>query len=235
MTDRKLEMMGYEATLEGGVRRITRETLQNGAQGRDIEGLVSSAASFADGTVQDLATKQPPPQPIACADGCHFCCITTEVHAAPLEVLHMARHVEATYDFTRQAMLLSRLREWAQGRLDATAESVRRPCPLLEDGRCGAYAARPMVCRGFNSYDAGVCERHKIDGDDTPIEGYVHQDRVHQATLLGLANGADEARRAGAAVDLAPALLARLTDPAAETRWLAGVDEFKEARIRERK
>lgn len=235
MTDRKHEMMGYETTLEGGVRRIARETLENGAQGRDLEGLVTAAASFAAGIAQDLAAKQPPPRPIACADGCHFCCITTEVHAAPLEVLHLARHVEATYDFTRQAMLLSRLREWAQAHLVATAKPVRRPCPLLEDGRCGAYAVRPMVCRGFNSYDAEVCERHKIDGDDTPIEGYVHQDQVHQAILLGLVNGASEAGRAGATVDLALALLARLTDPAAETRWLAGVDEFKEARIRERK
>ncbi len=232
MTETPPKMMGYEATVEGGVRRIVKDSLENDVQGRDIEALVLSVSVFAAGTAQDLAAKQPPPKPIACTGGCHFCCITTEVHASPLEVLRIARLVEATYDFTEQAKLLARLREWVQARMILTPKPVRRLCPLLEGGHCGVYAARPMVCRSFNSYDASVCERHKLAGDETPIKGYVHQERIHQATLLGMVNGANEAGRAGDCLDLPTALLKRLTDPKTETRWLAGFDEFEDARVR---
>lgn len=37
------------------------------------------------------------------------------------------------------------------------AEKLTDPCPLLRDGRCGAYGARPLSCRLFGAVDPMPC------------------------------------------------------------------------------
>lgn len=82
---------------------------------------------------------------LACPPGCGACCLSPEVEAAPEELTLWAE-------------------EWVlQGRAEATlarletleAEGIPT-CALYEpssadgrDGRCGAYAWRPLVCRLF--------------------------------------------------------------------------------------
>ena len=37
------------------------------------------------------------------------------------------------------------------------AEKIGDPCPLLRDGRCSAYRARPLSCRVFGAVDPMPC------------------------------------------------------------------------------
>ncbi|MGH6660394.1 MAG: YkgJ family cysteine cluster protein [Rhodospirillales bacterium] len=203
--------------------------------GTGLEALVDAVTGFMEGLASDVARRQPPPRPIACKKGCAFCCFGTEVHASPPEVFRVAAHLDRRPDGKKKTALITRIADVAAAkaadRAKMTAPAVF-PCPLLEAGRCSVYAARPLVCRGFNSYDAGTCERRKIGGERVTIEGYAHQDAIAQATLRGVQRGCAEVGRAGVAVDLAPALHIALTEPDARRRWMAGEDVFRSARAR---
>ena len=115
---------------------------------------------------------------VSCRAGCGACCAQL-VPIAPLEAVRLAEVVEAAPGPRREALearfghAVRRLRE--TGLLDRSApagqaalrspaptrktpwEDVSRryfdariPCPFLEDGSCGVYTERPMVCREYN-------------------------------------------------------------------------------------
>jgi len=47
----------------------------------------------------------------------------------------------------------------------AERKAGNRPnCALLKEGRCSVYEARPLMCQGWNSLDAGACERYAVTG-----------------------------------------------------------------------
>ena len=114
----------------------------------------ATAATAAAGhaAVAALPTAQPATV-VACAVGCAHCChfpvgITWPEGRALAEALQ--------HDAARQRALLAAA--------DATATAtwqqlVGMPCPLLVDGRCAVYAARPLPCRSLSSADALACER----------------------------------------------------------------------------
>lgn len=71
---------------------------------------------------------------IACHPGCHDCC--RHLSLFPVEAASLAVALRGLPDAKA-----CRIREQARAsRLDA-------PCPLLADGLCLLYAARPLICR----------------------------------------------------------------------------------------
>jgi len=103
----------------------------------------------------------------------------------------------------------------------------------LVDNVCSVYPVRPLVCRGFNSYDAYACEMQKsFLQEDVTIEGYAHQGRAAQAALAGLRRGLEEGGLSGDVLDLAPALRIVLTTPNVAQRWLSSEPVFEGARAR---
>jgi uncharacterized protein len=235
---RKSGRFDYVAPLEEKTTAIVAAALGAvGEPGNDtgLVALVDAVTGFMEELASDMARRQPPPHPIACKKGCAFCCFGAEVHASPPEVFRIADYLDERSNGRKKTALAARIADVAAAkaanRAQTTAPAVY-PCPLLDAGRCGVYAVRPLVCRGFNSYDAGICERHKIGGEKVTIKGYAHQDAIAQATLRGLQRGCAEAGRVGAAVDLAPALHIALTELDARRRWIAGDDVFRTARAR---
>lgn len=108
--------------------------------------------------VTDLEAGYPP---FACRSGCNYCCYHPPL-VTSLEWQALYPHLQNLTGEQRRAVLgmADLLRPYApdllalrQQALDAaTAEAMDAPpiqCPLLIDGRCIAYAARPMVCRGY--------------------------------------------------------------------------------------
>lgn len=224
----------YEGPLEAQVIEIVA-----GAIGADpgvggLGALVDAATRFMDDLTRDMAERHPPPRPIACREGCAFCCIGTEVHVSAPEVLRIRDYLTRHLGAGEAEALKARLRESADRKaaLGPGDGPPPLPCPLLDDSRCRVYPVRPLVCRGFNSYDAGVCERRKVGGEDVEITGYALQDGTAQATLRGIQRGCAERGLMGDALDLAPALAIAMETPDAAERWRAGEDVFGPARAR---
>jgi Fe-S-cluster containining protein len=107
-----------------------------------------------------------------------------------------------------------------------------RSCPLLVDDRCTAYAVRPLTCRGFNSADAGRCERAHHSGDWSAVPVFVPQQRLATFVLDGLRAGLQESKLDGELLELAAALHVALSSADAEERWLKGERVFAAARLR---
>jgi hypothetical protein len=73
-------------------------------------------------------------QHLACRKGCDSCCRHLSLFL--VEGVALARFLAG-----QDPLLLEKIRERAR---NAPADG---PCPLLEDGACLLYAARPMICR----------------------------------------------------------------------------------------
>lgn len=81
-----------------------------------------------------LATSSRQESQISCRAGCHACCRHLSVFAVEAQALREALDAlgAAEASFIRQK---------------AAASGPEDPCPLLEDGLCLLYCARPIICR----------------------------------------------------------------------------------------
>ncbi|BCR05601.1 hypothetical protein DESUT3_26700 [Desulfuromonas versatilis] len=128
---------------------------------------------------------------IACRRGCDACC----------------RHL-ALFQVEAAALALA-LEELGGARADhirarAAAASPEGPCPLLEDGACLLYAARPLICRthglpllstGEQGQKVDFCPENFRDMSSLPARAVVNLEvlntalvsvnRLFAATLLG--------------------------------------------------
>jgi hypothetical protein len=106
---------------------------------------------------------------------------------------------------------------------------IARACPMLRDGACSVYAARPMTCRMAVSESAEICARAFAPGagaEHIPVpEYYPTLRRGYSIALAGAL------RRAGFpawSYEFNAAMRTALTRPDAEAAWLAGEDIFAE-------
>ncbi len=80
-----------------------------------------------------------------CADNC---CLTRFYHHTLLEYLYLIEGMRALETDIRQAVRKQALAVCAKmADADSRGETLRIMCPLNRDGRCLAYAFRPMICR----------------------------------------------------------------------------------------
>ena len=226
----------YQAPVEKGVADIVVRVLKSFDAGGRLNDLFDATVGFVGGLMADLERAQPPPRPLACGEGCAYCCIGMEVHVSPLEVLRIADYVTRTLarsDLEDLVKITKSVDAEKKSAREAGAERPRFTCPLLVDRRCSVYDVRPFVCRGFNSYDALKCEQRKRGGIEfAVVEGYVHPKMVARSALNGVRLGCIAAGLEDDVLDLAPALLIALTTADAKERWLGGEAVFETARVR---
>ncbi len=105
---------------------------------------------------------------VACSRGCSWCCHQM-VCVFPGEMREITNHINKLAGPIRRSLrerarpILKKWVEWFKQRLSVAEEQLRnpillaqawvgKPCPMLqEDGSCGIYAARPLVCRTTTS------------------------------------------------------------------------------------
>jgi Fe-S-cluster containining protein len=209
------------------------------AEGRGADGAVelgAEAGAWADDLTDEVRARLPPARALACAEGCAHCC-HLKVLATPPEVLRLVAHLRATRSKEELQPIRERVAEAdrkTRGLTAAERAAERLPCPLLEDGRCIAYEARPLACRGINSFDARACERTLDHPEEAvPLPLYQPQVQIADAVRTGVAVGAGRSTLDGRLLELNAGLRIALEDSGAGKVWVRGKNSFAPARDRE--
>ncbi|MBL6945324.1 MAG: hypothetical protein ISR47_01655 [Rhodospirillales bacterium] len=200
-----------------GASRTPRNVLDNAER---IQGIF-------DFTNERMSTMFPPAEPVACKSGCTYCCHLLFFTDA-LSVFLVADRLQKNCSPDSLAALKTRLNEFIDNGYGLT--QVPRPsCPVLVDGLCMAYDARPLVCRAQNSLRVSECE----DKHHGKLEMVVAHDvplRVWAVLLEGIAAGFAEAGLAGnESLEFVTALKIALETPDAMDKWIAGEPVFEPA------
>lgn len=228
-----LGVSGADLEARRSQRLRTASRLASGRTPLDVVAIAEEAGAVAEDAVRSAIASDPPRLPSACREGCAFCCYQTVGTAAP-EVLRIVSYLRQTLTTEQMQATLARVRERAEQRRALRPDRrsrARLPCPLLVENRCIAYSVRPLTCRGFNSADAGACERSLQTGNAAGVPAYAPQRRLCTFVLDGMRAGLEEARLDGELLELALALDIALTLPNAAERWLAGETVFAAARL----
>lgn len=137
-------------------RTLTGAALRRGIR---LEAVAEETARAADAAIGIIEEEYHPP--LDCKERCWYCCCHPGVLASLPEIIRIVIVARQTFSAEELTSLKERARRYAdanKGRDFAElAKSPPTPCPLLVDGRCSVYDARPLVCRGYNSTDVNAC------------------------------------------------------------------------------
>lgn len=166
---------------------------------------------------------------IGCKTGCFYCCYI-KVDALPLEVFGLASYIKQHFSADQIEEIRARARANREkiAALSADAQKTAKiPCPLLQDGRCMCYKARPMICRRYYS--------HKVEPCEAMFNGTAKEDMRGQIPELTFALSMmvmkiqDSLEKSGfdaAPYDLSSALDEALNNPKCYKRWRQGKTAF---------
>ena len=189
----------------------------------------SAAAGIAQSVFEISLRRDPGRHAVVCQKGCAHCC-TNFVSASVPEILALAHVVRAQWP-SAEAQIRVRI-DSVSARDFAAADrtGLTLPCPILEGGACSAYAARPLVCRGFASVSLDACIR-SLDDASVAIPNTRH--RIHYRTQSAMALWAalKSLGLSYASYDLHHAVRVAVAYPDAEAEWLSGRAVFAEVQM----
>jgi Fe-S-cluster containining protein len=201
--------------------------LTEGRTPEKLTEVADNARACADTLTRTFLEKLPPSRPIACKEGCAWCCRLHVTLTVP-EVIAIADYLRATLPATELESLKARVTELDQETHGLNPWQRARtglPCALLVEGRCSVYPVRPLACRGWNSYDAARCEQGVL-----ALQAYGPQLYACSTVRLGMRQGLGQAGLSGADLELTAALRIALENPDVAKQYLAQEPVFAEAR-----
>jgi Fe-S-cluster containining protein len=191
--------------------RSTRGFIQEGG-GPDLlpvlgEGLLELADEFTNRYAREWRLDEP-----ACRAGCSHCC-TLRVDVTVAELAHLLDVIRSEWAPDAVQALRDRI-EVVWHRRESLPVRARRearvPCPLLVDGHCSVYAARPLACRAWHAFDADACRADAAAPNTRDIAYNPHRLGIAHSVALGAAAALREAGVAPSHVDLLTGLRAGL-------------------------
>lgn len=136
--------------------------LNAGGKKADIRKSLSEMYAAVDTMIDSVyALAQQQGQTIDCKLGCEFCC-HQPVFALDYEMDYLHKYLNEYFDDQTMAEIAEKAKQKEEklGQLkDKELLNAKFPCPLLGEGACMAYEARPMACRIYLSTDVKTCER----------------------------------------------------------------------------
>ncbi len=166
---------------------------------------------------------------LACREGCSFCChIKVDAHAH--EVLYAADSLRRNLSAAQIEGIVARSRAHAEkiGPMSLQQQmTTNNQCPLLVDGRCIGYEARPLACRRHHATDVKLCEEI-YDKADPSLPGSQDEELKLYGAIYWMAvkkvfldEGFDPET-----YDFGSAIGEALANPAAGRRWRDGKRAF---------
>lgn len=248
MTQRKVGLDHRDPVLRPFIEveaKIVRETLGELSQrGESAQAIVAAVAEMVEKDAEEVAGAMAARLssgrrlPLACSEGCAYCCYSSTVHASTPEILRIASWLKERLTSEELTTLTARARAAAEQiaplDLDGRAQA-KIPCPLLDvaKGRCTAYDVRPIACRAYHSGSVEACKRAHDAGEanpilpiDPPLFDVAHAHGFGMMTAL-VSEGLDVGP-----YDLAAALPVAL-ESALDERWLSGKKVLPHTRLSE--
>lgn len=214
-------------SLGNWVAQETGRQFSAGAAAPKVDVLTRAAYHRTDQTILRLAARNTG-DPIVCRKNCAWCCHEV-VLATAVEIVALYDHIVGTFAEPRRARLdedLSAYDRALDGKRDRPFTLVRQACPLLVEGECSVYAARPLSCRGRNSSDAELCRMWaQSPGDGGTVPSYIAQTLAARAAEQGFANGSENVT-GGTVHELGRCLKMLMESPSLRDDILAGNARF---------
>lgn len=197
-----------------------------------VQDLARTAIYYADHCLARLEAEQPLPQAVACEPGCDACC-HNQIELTGPEALLLGSFLEARFSPAQRQDLGQRAehslaRRAGLTKIQVAAQRAQHPCPLLQEHRCLAYEARPLVCRAMHSLDAAACFQELADPLHPVVPFYSHRQIIYVSLSHGLVQVCRVFGLEAGPLDLAQVVLFFCQRPEEISRWLRGERVFGE-------
>jgi Fe-S-cluster containining protein len=212
------------------VKALVVGTLSGGRNEAAALELAFEAFSLADQLINYFESANQLPHPIACREGCNFCCFN-QVEVTPLEALRIGHYVGQNFSPEDKDALMARVSRSIGLKAGKSKKKLARlrhqlPCPLLLGGRCSIYPVRPLVCRAMHTFEASACEQELLGGKLGPGAYYAHRYEFVWSISSGLQNGCRETGCQTGVLDLTRALHDFFGQEKPLERWINGEEVF---------
>jgi Fe-S-cluster containining protein len=140
--------------------KLAQTAIEQGLSNATLFSAIESLYAAIDGlndSVVALAERQN--MRVACHKGCHWCCHQA-VYANSYELHFLSEKIKSRFSKEQ----ISEWIEAAEAKSAVTSQmdeeeisTYKSPCPLLKNGACSVYDARPMACRIYLSTKLNTC------------------------------------------------------------------------------
>lgn len=189
----------------------------------ELKHTVKRAYALADEIIEDLGTSE-----LACRKGCNWCC-TFKVAVSIPEAFYIAGYLNDSLSsdvFAEMKEKISQTTGQVAGMSDKDRKISRIFCPLLVDGSCSVYDARPLTCRGYNSSSESICKRNYLSRHDANVPYKMKLKEKVYTVFYGIIDGSKASGLQSNSVELVAALNFIFQNPGSEARWLQGEEVF---------
>ena len=142
---------GYQFGINATEKGLVKSTIHDGLQKMHsaIDNLIESLSEFAEQQGHS----------VACKKGCEWCC-HQPVFALDYELDYLSFFLSKHFSKEEQKKIKRKAKEKNSKLMKLENDlllNAKYPCPLLDNGSCMAYIARPMACRIYLSSDVKTC------------------------------------------------------------------------------
>ena len=168
---------------------------------------------------------------VDCKQGCYLCCCQA-VLILPYEILYLYRYLKENVEKKVLTAILRRAKEKNEITSKMKAREFlhyKAPCPLLENGSCLAYEARPLACRTYISSRVDSCieEYHNPHNVNIFPDLYDFTIRAGRMINEGISNYLIENNIPATEWQIESSLLTAFEDKKAFDKWLSGENIFQ--------
>jgi len=214
------EIVAECASTSQAVAFVASSRLRTARSLSTVEGLIRKVDVILDNKLKEVQKGLPP---VACQAGCSHCCHRVVIASAP-EVFAAAAYIDGNFQGDQKSALQARLRRYLADvgpRIGHDLGVVRTACPLLIEGLCSIYEARPLACRAQFSLSVESC----IESENRPAGEFtaeIVESEIGRAATDGLSKGLKASQVCDNPIDFARALDLVLNDPLLFDGYMAG-------------
>lgn len=169
ITMNKQELSDTDKAFFADGLRLAEDAIKNKLSNRTLWQVTRQEQDAMEGLIEALSAEaQRHNVKIDCKKGCNWCC-NQAIFGVAHEFYYLWQFIKLNMSEEERKAILQRAFDNYQkrGRLSQNElEKSKLPCPLLKDGSCSAYAARPMACRIYLSMSEASCKKYYEQPDN---------------------------------------------------------------------